>query len=95
MDKNDRRSVMSKNSHKAWTLLRRLNNEKPPITQILNITANQIAHTLIMNGKTGKIRMNTKIVRDKGETENLKNPLSMEELDNAINNVKKPQKLTS
>jgi len=41
-----------------------------------------------MNGKTGKIRTNTKIVKEKEEMENLKNPLSMEELDNAIKIMK-------
>lgn len=59
MDKSDR-----KNSHKAWKLLRHINNEKLRPTKFLNITANQIAHTLIMNGIPGKIRMNTKIVRE-------------------------------
>lgn len=41
-----------------------------------------------MNGKTEKIRTNTKIVREKEETENFKNPLCMEALDNAIKTMK-------
>lgn len=40
---------MSKNSYKAWKLLRHLNSEKPQPTEFLNITANQIAHTIIIN----------------------------------------------
>lgn len=76
------------NSHKVWKLLRQLNNEKPQSTEFLNITANQIAHTLIMNNKTVRIRTHTKIVREKEDTENLKSPLSMEELDSEIKTMK-------
>lgn len=37
-----------------------------------------------MNGKLGKLRTNTKIVREKEETENLKDQLIMEKLDIVI-----------
>jgi hypothetical protein len=43
---------MVKNSNKAWKLLKSMNNEKQQPKEHINITPDQIAHKLLMNGKT-------------------------------------------
>ena len=44
---------MAKNNHKAWNLIRKLNNDNTKLTQQhCNITANKIAHQLLLNSKT-------------------------------------------
>ena len=44
---------MARNSHKAWKLTEKLNNDyAKPTQQHSNITTNQIAHQLLLNGKT-------------------------------------------
>lgn len=43
---------LTRNSHEAWRLLRRLNNNPTKANKYYNITANQIAHQLLLNGKT-------------------------------------------
>ena len=44
---------MARNSRRAWTLIGKLNNDNTKSTQQhCNITANKIAHQLLLNGKT-------------------------------------------
>lgn len=45
-------SDMVKNSNKAWKLLKSMNNEKQQPKEYINITPDQKANRLFMNGKT-------------------------------------------
>lgn len=79
---------MKKFSYKAWRLLRKLNSEKQQNSSHVNITPNQIALHLVVNGKT-KIKRRVRIHRTKEmEVNHFKEPFTIEELNEAIKVLK-------
>lgn len=79
---------MTQSSSKTWKLLKHLNNEKTQTKNYLNITTSQIAHNLIVNGKTRKRKSDIKINKiNEGEVENFENPVIMVELQKAANDM--------
>ena len=56
---------MSKNSKKAWPLIRKLRSDPKAAPQQPTVTANQVAHQLLLNGKSGKGQKKTKLDRSK------------------------------
>jgi len=47
-----RMTTLAQKSSKAWRLLKNLNVENKPQLEHTNVSANEIAHQLIKNGKT-------------------------------------------
>lgn len=45
---------MTKNSKKAWRLIKKLNGDPVKHVNDINVTANQVATQLLLNGKYGK-----------------------------------------
>jgi hypothetical protein len=71
-DRNDRwhelidNTDMTKNSKKAWRLIKKLNGDLVTHTNDINVTANQVATQLLLNGKLGKsgiINKKEKLIR--------------------------------
>lgn len=81
---------MKQNSRRAWKLLKTLKQDKTlPIDQRGTISANQIAHQLLVNGKTDKKPPLIKIKRDMAnENHTLNDPFTPGELDSAIGTMK-------
>ena len=79
---------MSRNSKKAWNLIRKLNNDPAiPKYQHYPVTANQVAHQLLVNGQTkGKKAPRVKF-RKNGKQNmepNLTSPFTAQEFSNGI-----------
>jgi hypothetical protein len=83
---------MKHSSRKAWNMIKLLNNDPIQTKTPSKIAANQIASQLIENWKTGKTDMKQdeyKIQRDRdNEKEDLSIPITSEELENTIGNMK-------
>ena len=80
---------MSKNSKKAWSLIRKLRGDPKAAPQQPKVTANQVAHQLLLNGKSGKGQKKTKLDHSKNsEDPGYTRPFTMEELINAISSLK-------
>ena len=72
-DRNDRwhelidHTDMTKNSKKAWRLIKKLNGDPVTYMNDINVTANQVATQLLLNGKSSKsgtINKKEKLIRD-------------------------------
>lgn len=76
---------MTRNSKKAWNTLRQLNGDPKAIGKRSNLTANQVAHVLLKNGKPEKKMKKVQTSRDKeNETSLIRADFSKEELIYAI-----------
>ena len=77
---------MSKNSKKAWSTIGKLRGDPKAAPLQPKVTANQVAHQLLLNGKSGtkthrKPKLDrTKYNKDQGYTR----PFTMEELEAGI-----------
>lgn len=80
---------MTHNSKKAWALMKQLNGDPKRKIQHSNVTANQVAHTLLENGKPqGRIRSD-KINRQRGtEKSYMETDFNIEELNKALKQMK-------
>ena len=78
------------NSRKAWSLIKKLGNDHTkPTTHHRNITANQIAYQLLLNGKAPRSSKQPKpkiCEKGFGKSRFLK-PFSADELVDGINNL--------
>ena len=81
---------MSKNSKKAWSTIGKLRGDPKVAPLQPKVTANQVAHQLLLNGKSGtkthrKPKLDrTKYNKDQGHTR----PFTMEELEAGIHTLK-------
>ena len=79
---------MSRNSKKAWHLIRKLNNNPAiPKHQYYPVTANQVAHQLLVNGQTkGKKAPRVKFRKNGKQNmeSNLTSPFTAQEFSNGI-----------
>ncbi|KAI5734515.1 hypothetical protein M8J77_007414 [Diaphorina citri] len=81
---------MKSNSRRAWRMIKNLSNDPTkPKEVITNVTANQIAHQLLLNGKVkGKVK-GTKLKRNNMEENDfMSEPFTMNELKEGINQLK-------
>ena len=80
---------MSKNSNKAWSLIRKLHGDHKGTPQQPKVTANQVAHQLLLNGQSGKRQEKTKLDHSKySEDPGFTRPFIMEELETATSSLK-------
>jgi len=81
---------MRKRSRKAWNLIRKLGNDHTTSKLHTNVTANQVAHQLVLNGKTThRVKVNSKIDRSVPlSVSTFSRPLSEEELNDGIKSMK-------
>ncbi|KAJ8399018.1 hypothetical protein AAFF_G00416850 [Aldrovandia affinis] len=81
---------MLKNSKKVWSLIRKISNDpSTPTQQQYTTTANQVAHQLLLNGKSTTKQPRPKVDRVKhSQTMGLTKPFSLEELNTSINTLK-------
>lgn len=81
---------MKQNSRRAWKLVKNLSNDPTKSSTIqCNITSNQIAHQLLLNGKTTTKKKKMKIIRDlESENDMMKKPFTLAELNLAIKAMK-------
>ncbi|CAG7729988.1 unnamed protein product, partial [Allacma fusca] len=78
-----------KDSRRAWHLLKRLNGEKSQARSFTQTTANQIAHQLLINGKTNGRIKSKKIIRNQAEeVNNFSSPFTYSEVTAAIRSAK-------
>ena len=82
--------IWQKNSKKAWSLIRKISNDpSTPNQQQYTTTANQVAHQLLLNGKSTTKQPRPKVDRVKhSQTMGLTKPFSPEELNISINTLK-------
>ena len=83
---------MPRNSKKAWNLIQKLNNDPAiPKHQHYSVTANQVAHQLLVNGQTkGKKAFRVKFRKNKKQNmePNLTSPFTAQEFSNGIGALK-------
>ena len=81
---------MSKNSKKAWSLIRKISNDpSTPTQQQYTTTANQVAYQLLLNGKSTTKQPRPKVDRlQHSQNTGLTEPFSLEELNISIKALK-------
>ncbi|CAG7722238.1 unnamed protein product [Allacma fusca] len=74
-----------KDSRRAWQLLKRLDGGKTQQSNFTQVTANQVAHQLLLNDKTDSKSSQTKVVRCMDvEVNNFATPITNKEVKSAI-----------
>lgn len=84
---------MKHRSKKAWGLIKRLNSDPTNAKGLSNVTPDQIAHQLLLNGKPQKLKQvdkpSKRIIRNKEKEGNhLSRPFGEDELNIAIEKIK-------
>ncbi|KAG7310409.1 hypothetical protein JYU34_003184 [Plutella xylostella] len=79
---------MTHNSKKAWKFIKRLDSDPTVANLHSNVTANQIAHQLLLNGKSTSRSPPLKISRQEDEVEFLSEPFTGRELQTALCHLK-------
>ncbi|KAL4098793.1 hypothetical protein QTP88_023329 [Uroleucon formosanum] len=94
-DRNDRwhelieNTDMTKNSKKAWQLIKRLNGDPVTHTNDINVTANQVASQLLLNGKPGAKIKREKLTRIRdSEQNNFQLDFTLDELNESLKEMK-------
>lgn len=83
------RMDMTHSSKQAWNMIKKLSGDPTEIKQACAVTANQIAHQLLVNGKTSHRNKTPKIKRrHEGETDLLGDPFTLGELQKGIDRMK-------
>ena len=79
---------MTHNSNKAWSLIKKLSNDPRKADQHVNVTPNQVAHQLILNGMVPKRQRQSKIKRCGQENHDFDDDFSIVELQNSLKHLK-------
>jgi hypothetical protein len=76
---------MTRNSKKAWSTIRKLQGDPTTAPQQPKVTPNQVAHQLLLNGRSGKKHKKTKLDRKKYSGDpGFTRPFTMQELEEGI-----------
>ena len=76
------------NSKKAWSLIKKLSNDPRKADQHVNVTPNQVAHQLILNGKVPNRQRQSKIKRCGQENHDFGDDFTIIELQNSLKHLK-------
>ena len=79
---------MTHNSKKDWSLIKKLSNEPRKADQHVNVTPNQVAHQLILNGKVPNRQRQSKIKRCGQENHDFDDDFKIIELQNSLKHLK-------
>ena len=79
---------MTHNSKKAWILMRKLSNDPRKADQQVNVTPNQAAHQLILNGKVTNGQRQSMIKRCGQENHDFDDDFTTIELQNSLKHMK-------
>ena len=79
---------MTHNSKKAWSLIKKLSNDPRKADQHVNVTPNQGAHQLILNGKVPNRQRQSKIKRWGQENHDFDDDFPIIELQNSLKHLK-------
>ena len=79
---------MTHNSKKAWSLIKKLSNDPRKANQHVNVTPNQVAHQLILNGKVPNRQRQSKIKRCGQENHDFNDDFTIIELQNSLKHLK-------
>ena len=79
---------MTHNSKKAWPLIKKLSNDPRKADQHVNVTPNQVAHQLILNGKVPNRQRQSKIKRCGKENHDFDDDFTIVELQNSLKHLK-------
>ena len=79
---------MTHNSKKAWSLIKKLSNDPRKADQHVNVTPNQVAHQLILNGKVPNRQRQSKIKRCGQENHDFDDDFTIIELQNSLKHLK-------
>ena len=60
---------MTHNSKRAWSTIKKINNDTNKATLHSNVTAKQVAHQLLLNGKPPHKTRHRRVTRRRGDTE--------------------------
>ena len=80
---------MTHNSKTAWSLIKKLSNDPRKADQHVNVTPNQVAHQLILNGKVPNRQRQSKIKRFGQEKHDFDDDFTTIELQNVLKHLKK------
>ena len=86
---------MTHNSKKAWSLIKKLSNDPRKADQHVNVTLNQVAHQLILNGKVPNRQRQSNIKRCSQENNNFDDDFTIVELQNSLKHLKTGKLLDS
>ena len=79
---------MTHNSNKAWSLIKKLINDPRKADQHVNVTPNQVAHQLILNGKVPNRQRQSNIKRCGQENHDFDDDFTIVELQNSLKHLK-------
>ena len=79
---------MTHNSKKAWSLIKKLSNDPRKADQHVNVTPNQVAHQLILNGKVPNRQRQSKIKRCGQENHDFDDDFTIIELQTSLKHLK-------
>lgn len=79
---------MTHSSKQAWNTIKKLSGDPTEIKQPCAVRPDQVAHQLLVNGKTNKCRASKINRRPEIETDLLMDPFTIEELEKGINCMK-------
>ena len=79
---------MTHNSLKAWSLIKKLSNDPRKADKHVNVTPNQVAHQLILNGKVPNRQRQSKIKRCGQENHDFDDDFTIIELQNSLEHLK-------
>ena len=79
---------MTHNSKKAWSLIKKLSNDPRKADQHVNVTPNQVAHQLILNGKVPNRQRQSKIKRCGQENHDIDDDFTIIELQTSLKHLK-------